>query len=147
MDAPAARMDFAKRAAIQLLIIIFYVLLIYLTFRFAVAFEPRGRAEHHLELAAVAGPAALCGYAYAKTLGVMPPYSTTWVMGMVFTAANVLVLMMIGAYPDWLKLETDLLPMQQLGILTIALVTSIAVLAGLFRLGGVFARQGNISLR
>jgi len=150
MDTSAAPMGFAKRAAIQLLIVGAYVLLTYLAFKFVIAIQPyaeRSSREGKMVATVLAAPSGLCGFAYAKSLGGMPSYPLTWATGILFTAGTAVIALLMGIYPSWLTLETDLVPLQQWGILTVALIASISLLAGLFRSGAVFARQGNFSLR
>jgi hypothetical protein len=68
---------------------------------------------------------------YARSLGRMA--------GVLFTASTAVIALLMGIYPRWLTLETNLVPLQQWGILTAAPIASISLLAGLFRSGAVFA--------
>ena len=94
-----------------------------------------GRRSGSIALPILSLPPWLSGYAYRMIVGVVPSYTVTWRMGLLLTIANGLLLEASGWRQSLYESWANYYPMQKWGLIALICLASLAITAGLFRVG------------
>ena len=128
-----------KFAAIELLVTGLYAVLLLAAVKVclmaAEAGLLEGRRTGSIVLLVMSLPPWLAGYFYRMIVGLVPSYSVTWRMGLLFSLANGLLSEVFGVRQELYASLQDLYPIQQWGLIVLICIASLVITAGLFRVG------------